>query len=290
MNWPRVGFWQFALAKPRSAGRRGSTPEGRPELTLGEMFVSLPTRPNGPRRWLALVVGLVAVATFTAGTVAVSASGPSDNFAAQGGRWDRASDVTRSPYVLQTPNVGSRSQFGQPLYHGVVAWQQLLNENGARLTVDGAYGPRTQAAVKSFQQSRGLEPTGVLGYPTAKALLDGIVDRNAKKVGMPTSLLMCHLAAESNLDPSAVGLNGSDMGIAQISLPHNPGVTSLQAFDIEFAIEYMAKRDAKAYKRYGDWGVAVVSYNSPVAANRWQATGTPSELARTYSQRVLGSC
>lgn len=257
------------------------------------MFVSVPavsSRLTRSKRWVALVAAAVAMIVIAAGTVIANADEQPTSFPAQGARWDRAVDVNKSPYVLKTPNVGAARDRGQPLYYGVVAWQQLLNANGAKLTVDGSYGPQTQQAVKNFQRSKGIEPSGVVGYPTAKALLDPVVNKHAKRVGMSTGMLMCHIAAESALDPSAVGLNGSDMGIAQISLPHNPGVTAKQAFDVEFAIKYVADRDAKAYKTYKDWNIAVASYNSPAAANQWKRTGAANDLAGKYAQRVMNGC
>lgn len=49
--------------------------------------------------------------------------------------------------------------------------QYLLNAHGARLAVDGAFGPRTKAAVIAFQHSRKLPANGVVRAGTWKALL-----------------------------------------------------------------------------------------------------------------------
>ena len=54
----------------------------------------------------------------------------------------------------------------------VTELQTLLNSHGARLTVDGNFGPLTLAAVKSFQSSHGLAVDGIVG-PHTKAALDG---------------------------------------------------------------------------------------------------------------------
>src|SRR5262245_19892287 len=54
----------------------------------------------------------------------------------------------------------------------VTELQELLNKNGAGLSVDGNFGPLTLAAVKSFQASHGLAVDGIVG-PHTKAALDG---------------------------------------------------------------------------------------------------------------------
>ncbi|MBO5836485.1 MAG: peptidoglycan-binding protein [Oscillospiraceae bacterium] len=48
--------------------------------------------------------------------------------------------------------------------------QQLLNEQGYKLEVDGHYGPKTQAAVRKFQKANGLTVDGILGKNTWAAL------------------------------------------------------------------------------------------------------------------------
>ena len=41
--------------------------------------------------------------------------------------------------------------------------QQLLRARGQTVAVDGIFGPRTEAAVKAFQQSKGLGADGIVG-------------------------------------------------------------------------------------------------------------------------------
>ena len=48
--------------------------------------------------------------------------------------------------------------------------QTELNRIGNKLTADGAFGPGTLAAVKSFQQSLQLVADGIVGYSTWQAL------------------------------------------------------------------------------------------------------------------------
>lgn len=48
----------------------------------------------------------------------------------------------------------------------VAALQTALNNNGAELKVDGDFGPKTLAAVKAFQKSKGSAGSGVIGPKT----------------------------------------------------------------------------------------------------------------------------
>lgn len=55
----------------------------------------------------------------------------------------------------------------------VTALQRQLNAHGASLTTDGAFGPATESAVKSFQSSKGLSADGVAGLDTWSQLVGG---------------------------------------------------------------------------------------------------------------------
>ncbi|MCR4886649.1 MAG: peptidoglycan-binding protein [Clostridiales bacterium] len=48
--------------------------------------------------------------------------------------------------------------------------QELLNQNGAALTVDGKFGSATETALRNYQQSHGLVPDGICGAATMSAL------------------------------------------------------------------------------------------------------------------------
>lgn len=55
--------------------------------------------------------------------------------------------------------------------NNVVSIQLLLNARGSSLAVDGDFGPKTAAAVKSFQSSHGLKRNGVVNSATWSALI-----------------------------------------------------------------------------------------------------------------------
>lgn len=52
----------------------------------------------------------------------------------------------------------------------VTLLQQVLNEHGAQLEVDGKYGSATEKAVKAFQQANGLKEDGICGPKTWNAI------------------------------------------------------------------------------------------------------------------------
>ena len=59
---------------------------------------------------------------------------------------------------------GSRGEY-------VKAWQNFLNLNGYPCGLaDGIFGKATEAAVRDFQRSRGLDPDGIIGRDTWKAI------------------------------------------------------------------------------------------------------------------------
>lgn len=73
-----------------------------------------------------------------------------------------------------TNQVLKRGSSGVP----IVNLQNLLNQNGAKLDVDGNFGPKTEAAVKSYQQGKGLTVDGMVGNETMGALTGGGASNN----------------------------------------------------------------------------------------------------------------
>jgi peptidoglycan hydrolase-like protein with peptidoglycan-binding domain len=106
-----------------------------------------------PRVWLGMA-GMFAMASFGL----IVAAGP-------------AMASAPAPIALTSPKCPSDITEGED--NGCVTeLQDLLNKNGASLTVDGDFGAATLAAVKSYQSSHGLEVDGIVG-PMTKDELDG---------------------------------------------------------------------------------------------------------------------
>ena len=55
--------------------------------------------------------------------------------------------------------------------HPVKTLQYLLRARGHTVTVDGSFGPKTDAAVRAFQQQKGLAVDGIVGPNTWSALI-----------------------------------------------------------------------------------------------------------------------
>jgi peptidoglycan hydrolase-like protein with peptidoglycan-binding domain len=69
---------------------------------------------------------------------------------------------TLSPWpVVQNGNQG----------HPILTLQFLLRAHGHNLTVDGMFGPATEAAVKAFETSKGMTADGIMNPQTWSALI-----------------------------------------------------------------------------------------------------------------------
>jgi peptidoglycan hydrolase-like protein with peptidoglycan-binding domain len=74
--------------------------------------------------------------------------------------------MTTSTTILPWP-LTSQGDQGHP----VPTLQYLLRARGHTVTVDGIFGPLTDAAVRAFQASRGLAVDGIVGPNTWTALI-----------------------------------------------------------------------------------------------------------------------
>lgn len=60
--------------------------------------------------------------------------------------------------------------------------QQTLNSLGYNLSVDGQFGPKTQSAVRSYQQKNGLSVDGIVGVNTWNSLLKTSTQSTSNKI------------------------------------------------------------------------------------------------------------
>jgi peptidoglycan hydrolase-like protein with peptidoglycan-binding domain len=74
------------------------------------------------------------------------------------------------PLVVPTSVEAATKKTTHAASASVKSAQEALIKNGANLTADGKMGPKTVAAIKSFQKSHGLKATGKLDAKTKKAL------------------------------------------------------------------------------------------------------------------------
>jgi hypothetical protein len=163
---------------------------------------------------------------------------------------------------------------------GVRAVQRLCGI--AEKKVDGIFGPQTEGEVKQLQGELGLKADGVVGPATIKAGITGFVQQVAQDNGLPANILGGLLANESGLDPAAVGVNGSDHGIAQYNLDAHPDVTVEQACDVEWSILEAAEDLASVRARWNTrvapgvnpLDIAIAWHNSPALAQVWARTGS----------------
>ena len=59
--------------------------------------------------------------------------------------------------------------------HPVPSLQYLLRARGHTVAVDGIFGPKTDAAVRGFQQALGIAVDGIVGPVTWRALVSGML-------------------------------------------------------------------------------------------------------------------
>ena len=69
--------------------------------------------------------------------------------------------------------------------------------------------------------------------------------QEAVKIGIDPQRFTATLQCESGYDPQAVGDQGTSLGIAQIHLPAHPNVTSQEALNPIWSIDWAAQNFAK---------------------------------------------
>ncbi len=146
--------------------------------------------------------------------------------------------------------------------------QALLSKVGAKLAVDGDFGPATLRRVTAFQVLAGLEPRGVVDEPTKRALYEPKVtmttwppeqvERRIREVFPEEPDRAVGIArCQSFLDPLHVltNTNGTrNWGVFQLSdkLLGELGGTPLQAYDPDWNIQ-AARRAWSRERDFRDW-------------------------------------
>lgn len=192
------------------------------------------------------------------------------------------------------------------VYYGVLAIKNRLVELGYGVdTIDvehGALGPAVATEIKNFQAANGLAADAIIGPATTKALFLPIVQGAAIAYGVPWELVCGVIQNESAWDPGAVGYSDiSDLGLAQINGPSQPGLSIEDRFDPRLAIEFVANIFARNVKYFGNDRDAVAAYNLGVrGCEMWIAAGRPdvwlppwSKTERSvakYVDNVLSAC
>lgn len=117
------------------------------------------------KKSMSVLAGAAASAALVTGITAVPAAQAAVPTAAAGVSATLASRASVAQALQPWPVLKQGTNSVWP-HVTVRSLQYLLNTRGARLAVDGQYGPLTRAAVLAFQRSHGLPATGVVNAAT----------------------------------------------------------------------------------------------------------------------------
>lgn len=125
------------------------------------------------------------------------------SIAADGTQWTDAVGSLNADESLLTPDFfGGSDPVSEPVLSqgatgaAVVLLQQRLDIWGAKLAVDGDFGPQTLAAVKAFQVSRHLAADGIAGPQTWVALMT-----DPSGIPAPSGLSVSYVSADLHWSP-----------------------------------------------------------------------------------------
>lgn len=198
----------------------------------------------------------------------------------------------------------------------VYALQTALNVQGHKLTADGVFGPRTEDSVELWQRGSGLVIDGIAGIATQRDLALVVGQGARDDWHLPLKLLMGQIEKESGYQlGNHTALYGQetpdkaddsrDLGVSQINDIHK-GVSWDQAFDVGFALNFLASEIREKHDRYlaaplregfqrvdneRAWRLAAGSWNRPahtayLAGMRTTDPVAPSSKTLTTTQRT----
>ncbi len=150
--------------------------------------------------------------------------------------------------------------------------QQLLDSNGAGLTVDGDFGPATLTAVKSYQSAHGLSVDGIVG-PNTKASLSDV----AATAPAPISLT----SSQCPTDITEGEIDGCVTELQQLLDSHGADV----AVDGDFGADTLAA--VKSYQSAHGLSVDGIVGPSTKASLDGSGTGTPPPPSGSVLSKII---
>ena len=122
--------------------------------------------------------------------------------------------------------------------------QELLNSNGYQLEVDGKFGPKTQAAVKDYQQKNNLAVDGIVGKNTWGALTSGSTTSSADTSSKAPKEEAVYKPSDAVLQAEA---------LLQQHTANKPGAYQSQySGQIQGLVDQILNRDKFSYDLNGD--------------------------------------
>lgn len=210
------------------------------------------------------------------------------NNAGVGGTKKYKDGDTPGPYYYlgtgKKPSGRRRTNDEYAVYRAVIGYQRALNRRmGAKLTVDGYFGPETSAAVTKFQEKHSDQtgtPWGGIGPESSEALLTPDVKKivTTRDTDVTLEMVTGTVRHEGIWDCGAVGyLDTTDLGLAQINGKAHPTMTKRQRLNPMFAFNFIIDYYENALNQLdGNIRDAVASYNLGIGGARsWIAAGRP---------------
>jgi hypothetical protein len=166
-------------------------------------------------------------------------------------------------------------KLADPILRGedVYALQTALIGRGFNIVADGALGPQTANAIKTFQGNNGLVADGLAGPATQSKLARLAADKWSAEHSLAKGLLVGQLSHESGLilgNYSPRRADGSyDAGVAQRNTNyHEPR----DAFSVPDSIELLGGNLRRYYDKFAGvstrrrWELAAGAWNAPAYA------------------------
>ena len=150
--------------------------------------------------------------------------------------------TSSKPAATTNADTGDYAVDGSPMLRSgssgalVTALQKLLNKKGGSLSVDGAFGQKTDTAVRDFQSANHLEVDGIVGKATAASLND----RSSKNIAAVTSSATPYAGndAYDNMRDAVLDAAKSHLGA-----PYYWGADGPSMFDCSGFILYVLRQD-----------------------------------------------